>query len=145
VKAEPVFTDTNLFLRFLTNDVPEQAAAFERLVRQAQDGQVSLVTNSMVMAELVWTLESYYALPPVEIQARILAILNTPGLEIEDGEILLQAILWYVEKHVDFIDAFNAAWMINHGIQSIGTVDRKHFAHFEGIRFIEPGTSIGRE
>jgi predicted nucleic acid-binding protein len=42
-KARRVFVDTNLFLRYLTNDVPEQAEAFERLARQAAAGSVTLI------------------------------------------------------------------------------------------------------
>jgi predicted nucleic-acid-binding protein len=45
------------------------------------------------------------------IQSQILAILNTPGLEVTDSDLVLQALHWYLQKNVDFIDAFNAAWM----------------------------------
>jgi hypothetical protein len=50
-------------LRFFTDDVPEQAAAAEKLFRQAASGEVALITNSLVMAEIVWVLGSYYHLP----------------------------------------------------------------------------------
>jgi len=52
---------------------------------------------------------------------------------IEDSETLFQAALWYVEKRVDFIDAFNAAWMQSRGIGIIYSFDRKHFSRFEGL------------
>jgi len=35
VKAERLFADTNLFLRYLTNDVPAQADAVEQVLQQA--------------------------------------------------------------------------------------------------------------
>jgi predicted nucleic acid-binding protein len=138
MKDEPVFADTNLFLRYLTNDIPEQADAFERILRRAANQEVSLVTNSLVMAEIVWTLESFYRLSPDEAQAKILAILNTPGLDVVDGDILLQAILWHVEKSVDFIDAYNAAWMVSHGVKTVLTYDQKHFSRFEGLNVSVP-------
>lgn len=134
MKAERCFAGTNLFLRYLTNDVPEQADAFERVLQRAATGDITLVTNSLVLAEIIWTLESYYHLSPLEIQEKILAILNTPGLEVVDGNLVLQAVLWYVEKSVDFIDAYNAAWMIDREISAIFTFDRKHFSRFEGIK-----------
>ena len=37
----------------------------------------------------------------------MLAVLNTPGLEVVDGELVLQVVVWYVEKNVDFMDAYN--------------------------------------
>jgi predicted nucleic acid-binding protein len=125
-------------LRYLTNDNPAQADAFERILRRAANQEVSLVTNSLVMAEIVWTLESFYRLSPDEAQAKILAILNTPGLDVVDGDILLQAILWHVEKSVDFIDAYNAAWMVSHGVKTVLTYDQKHFSRFEGLNVSVP-------
>jgi predicted nucleic-acid-binding protein len=139
MKTDRFFADTNLFLRYLTNDVPEQADAFERILRQAADGDLSLITNSLVIAEIVWTLGSYYHLSPSAIQEKILAILNTPGLKVVDGDLVLQAILWYVEKTVDFIDAFNAAWMVEQEVKTVLTFDYKHFSRFEGIQVALPG------
>jgi predicted nucleic-acid-binding protein len=91
------------------------------------------------MAEIVWTLESYYRIAREEIQSKVLAILNTPGLEVEDGGLVLQAILWYVEKRVDFIDAYNVAWMGSQDIQIAYTFDRKHFGLFAGLTIKVPG------
>lgn len=53
-----VFVDTNVFLRFLTNDDPIKAKRVEALFRQAIKGQIQLITSLLVMAEIVWTLES---------------------------------------------------------------------------------------
>ncbi len=139
MSAERLFADTNLFLRYLTNDVPEQAEAFERLLKAAGQGNYTLVTNPMVIAEIVWTLESYYQLSPSEAQRRVLAILNTPGIEVFEGDLVLQAVLWHVEKNVDFIDAYNAGWMLDQGLTIACTFDRRHFARFEGIQLQTPG------
>ena len=130
MEAERVFADTNLFLRYLTNDIPEQADAFEKVLRRAEQGEIVLVTNSLVIAEIVWTLEYYYRLPPSAVQDKTLAILNTPGLEVADSDRVLQAILWHVEKSVDFIDAYNAAWMAEHSIKTVFTFEQKHFKRF---------------
>jgi uncharacterized protein len=130
MEAERFFADTNLFLRYLTNDIPEKADAFEKILHRAEQGEIKLVTNSLVIAEIVWTLESYYRLPPGAVQDKVLAILNTPGLEVADGDQVLQAILWHVEKSVSFMDAYNAAWMAKHGIKTVLTFDQKHFKRF---------------
>lgn len=139
MKAERVFADTNLFLRYLTNDVPAQADAVEQLLRRASAGETILVTNCLVIAEIVWTLESYYGLTRDSIKDKILAILNTPGLEAAEGDLLLQAIFWYADKNMDFIDAFNAAWLLAQGLTTTYTFDRKHFSRIEGIRVEVPG------
>jgi uncharacterized protein len=115
MEVEAIFADTNLFLRYLTNDIPDQADAVEALLRLGAAGKSRLITNPLVIAEIVWTLESYYGLTKEAIREKVLAILNTPGLEVVDEEIVLQAIHWSVEKNMDFIDAYNAAWMLKRG------------------------------
>lgn len=50
-----------------------------------------------------------------------------------DSDLLLQAMIPYADKNVDFVDAFNAAWMIRNDVNRIFTFDQKHFNRFEGI------------
>ena len=91
-----------------------------------------------MLAELAWTLLSYYERPVAEVQATLLAILNTPGLEVEQEHILIQAAHWFGEKNVDFIDAYTASWMLNNGLTNILTLDRKQFQRFEGLKIVTP-------
>lgn len=138
MKTERLFADTNLFLRYLTNDVPQQADAVEGLLRRAAAGEVTLVTSSMVIAEIVWVLETVYGLSRTSIAEKVLAILNTPGLEVPEAEILLQAVIWYAEQNVDFADAYNGAWMLAQGIDTVCTFDRRHFRRLPGIMVLQP-------
>ena len=128
---EEAFVDTNLFLRYITNDIPEQADAVERLLDQAEAGELLLTTNRLVIAEIVWTLESFYKRTKSEVRDAVLALLNTPGLEVEAADELLQAAVWYEEKNVDFIDACIAAEVSARGPKSVYTFNRKHFTRFE--------------
>lgn len=133
MKTEKNFVDTNIFLRYLTNDVPTQADAVEELFRSAAEGEVNLLTNTLVVAEIIWTLESYYRLSREEIYSKVLAIINTPGLEVVDSDLILQAITWYKEKNIDFLDGYNGAWLLSQGMKTIHTFDKKHFSRLEGI------------
>ncbi len=137
MKPERVFADTNIFLRYLTDDVPEQADAVEGLLETAAG--ILLVTNGLVMAEMVWTLESFYRLSRREIKDKVLAILNTPGLELVDRDLVLEAVVGYADRGVDFIDAYNGAWMLRQGITVACTFDRKHFGRLEGVTVKVPG------
>jgi len=134
------FVDTNVFLRFLTDDLPEQAARVGDLLRQAEDGKLTLVTSALVIAEIVWTLESYYGLPKDAVTERVAAILNTPGLEVEHADLIAEAAVLYAAENVDFADAFNACWMREHDIRHAYTFDQRHFARFDGIVAELPGT-----
>ncbi len=135
---ERAFIDTNLFLRFLTNDVPEQADAVEVLLQRAEAGKLILLTNRLVIAELVWTLESFYKKTKVDVRDAVLALLNTPGLEVESYDQILQAAVWYAEKNVDFIDACIAAQLFEAGPETIYTFNRKHFGRFTHLEVRAP-------
>ena len=80
-----------------------------------------------------------YGVARDSIKSKILAILNTPGLELPEQDLLLQAIAWYADKNVDFVDAYNAAWLLARGLTSAYTFDQKHFSRLEGIRVAVPG------
>jgi predicted nucleic-acid-binding protein len=101
-----------------------ESYAVEVLFRNASKGKIQLVTSSLAIAEIVWTLESYYELDKKEIQTMVLGILNTDGLEVMNSDLLLQAIIPYAEKNVDFIDAFDAAWMVRNDVDIIYTYDQ---------------------
>jgi predicted nucleic-acid-binding protein len=133
MKLERVFVDTNLFLRYLTNDVPDQANAVEQLLHRAAEGEISLITNTLVIAEIVWTLESFYHLAKDDIREKVLAILNTPGLKVAGSDQVLQAITWYADQNVDFNDAYSAAWLLDQGMTVAYTFDRKHFSRLSGV------------
>jgi len=132
------FADTNLFLRYLTSDVPAQASAVKELLGKAAQGEIVLETNILVIAEIVWTLQSYYELPREEIKDKVLGILNTPGLRVENSDIVGRAILVYAAKNVDFIDAYNGYWMKEQGLTGVYTFDERHYKRLEGISPLIP-------
>ncbi len=134
-----LFADANLFLRYLTNDVPAQADAVEALLDRAEAGELALVTNSHTVAELVWVLTSFYGLSKTETQARILGVLRTPGLVVAEERLVLQALAWFVGKNVDYIDAYQTAWMQERGLDKVATFDQKHFRRFEHLQVVVPG------
>jgi len=125
-KAHEAFIDTNLLLRFLLNDLPQQADAVEGLLKRAAAGSVTLTTNVMVIAELVWTCESFYRLSKQEIRDKVVMILNTSGLRVENHDLLLQAVLIYADQNIDFIDAYNGCWAKDKRIPLVYSFDQRH-------------------
>jgi predicted nucleic-acid-binding protein len=132
------FVDTNVFIRYLTNDDPKKADRVERLLKLTIEGKASLITNLMVIAELVWTLESYYGLSRSDIGEKLSLILNTPNLEVPESQRIMKALSLYVEENIDFIDAYNAIFVKEHGISSILTYDKKHFDRLSWLKRAEP-------
>ncbi len=129
------FVDTNVFLRFLTNDDPAKAKRAEILFRDALRGKIRLATSLLVIAEIIWTLESFYKLEKPDIAAKIEKILNTPNLDCPDAtSLLFMALDLYVHANIDFVDAYNAFHMKEQGLTQILTYDRKHFARVPWVQ-----------
>ena len=119
--------DTNLLVRYLTEDAPEKAKSVERLLKKAGKGEIRIILPSVVMAELVWVLESYYEMEAGEISELVGAILNTPGVEAQDKNILREALKTYEKKRIEFIDAWILEFARERKIKMVYTFDKRHF------------------
>ena len=101
--------DTNILLRFLTGDDKGKAAQCEALFQNAINGNERLLISDVCIAELIWTLESYYREERFAIADKVESLLNTPGFEYSDIHLLFEAIKRYRSFTVDYIDAYHAA------------------------------------
>ena len=92
----------------------------------------------MVIAELVWVLESFYKLKPSIITELIRAILNTKGLRIKGSDLIEKTLDIYESQKIDFIDAHIIACMQSNHIETLYSFDKRHLSKVGGIRRIEP-------
>ena len=120
------FLDTNIFIRFLTNDNPGKADACEKIFKKAVKKEETLFTTDMVIAEIVWVLESFYKLPKKEVQDKVEKILNTPNLICPHKDLILSALTLYSEKNIDYIDAYNALIIKDKGIEELYSYDKDY-------------------
>lgn len=117
------FVDTNVFLRFLTRDDPTKFDRCRRLFEQAVAGSLTLRTSELVIAEIVWTLLSYYNLPKPVVIEKVGQILNTPNLAVTNQDVLIEALVLWSRHSCDFIDAYNAALMHRDGLTELVSYD----------------------
>jgi len=130
--------DTNLLVRYLTGDDPSKANDVNRLLLKAAQGEIRLLIPSVVIAELVWVLQSFYKLERSEIVPLLNAILHTHGVEVSDKTVVSDAISIYRDDAVDFIDAWIVAFAKAAEVRAIYTFDRKHFKGIDGIEMMHP-------
>ncbi|MFC1840808.1 PIN domain-containing protein [Thermodesulfobacteriota bacterium] len=132
------FVDTNIFLRFLINDDSKKTDACEALFKKAIAGDEILFTTDMVIAEIIWVLESYYEVSRKGIRESVEKILNTENLICPGKETIINALAVYHEKNIDFIDAYNAFTIKMNGIDKLYSYD-KHYDRINWLNRIEPG------
>jgi len=130
--------DSNVVLRYLTKDPPKMAEAALRTLDDAQNGKISLLLTVLTVAEVVWVLESFYGYSKAKIAETIGQFLFCDGLEVEDLDLITEALTLYQGKNLDFADAFLATIALRRGPQAIYSFDQ-HFNRIPGITRLEPG------
>ena len=100
-----LWVDANVLVRFLTGDPPEMAKRSAKLMEKAESGEIVLVLSSIVVAEVIWVLKSFYQYPFKDIARVLIPLISADGVETEDRELMVEAIELAREKNVAFIDA----------------------------------------
>ena len=135
------YVDANVILRFLTGDPPHITEKAASLFRAVERGELRLIVEPIVLAEVVWVLQSFYRYRPAQIAPVLREFLLQDGIEAEDKDILLQALSLYESKNVDFTEALVTARMLKQGVTRIFSFD-EHFERLSGIQRIFPGEEI---
>lgn len=130
---DPVFVDTNVFLRFFVRDVESLYVKAKELFEKTENGELKLETTDIVMAEIVWVLESYYNFSRSEIKEVVETILETKKLKVANHSRIKEAVDLYSTGKMDFIDACNIAYMKSKDFKKVATFDVKHFKNIEGV------------
>ncbi|NJD66619.1 MAG: type II toxin-antitoxin system VapC family toxin [Chloroflexi bacterium] len=108
--ATEVLLDTNVFLRHLLQDHPEQSPASTALLERIESGVLAGWVTPMAVAEMVWVLSgSTYGLTRDDIRDGLSALLELPGLRVVDNRALRRALELYASLSIDFIDAYHGA------------------------------------
>jgi predicted nucleic-acid-binding protein len=95
--------DTNMLVRALVADNPEQVAVVRRLI----DGDTVFISRT-VLLETEWVLRARYKKNRVELHEFFTALLATDNTLIEASETLSNALDWYAQG-ADFADALHLA------------------------------------
>jgi predicted nucleic-acid-binding protein len=101
--------DTNLIIRYLVQDHEKHARAAGKLFEACDRGDVTIVVVPAVLAECVFVLESFYKHPRGDIASALAALISSPGVEIHEVAIHLDALHRYRKTKVHFVDCTLAA------------------------------------
>lgn len=101
--------DTNLIVRYLVQDHEKHAKAAGRLLEACDRGEVVIVVLPAVLAECVFVLESFYEHPRPDIASALSRLVSSPGIEISEVAIHLDALDRYKRTKIHFVDCLIAA------------------------------------
>jgi predicted nucleic-acid-binding protein len=97
--------DTNVLVRYLTQDEPAEARHATAIIERAVDRGEPVLVSCIVISELVWVLRRAYGIPPPEVLATIEHLLETPQMELEDRDLVRKAVADSKAGLGDFVDS----------------------------------------
>lgn len=117
--------DTNVLVRFLTQDDPVQAAAAKHIVESAQNRGERLFVPLIVLCELGWVLSYSYELSKADFLAALDGLLISNVFEIERIPQVNSAIAKYRSGRAGFADYLIGEVAAAAGCIETVTFDRK--------------------
>lgn len=124
--------DADVIIRFLTKDDLVKAKRFREFILSEKPGWVTEVT----LAEVFWTLKSFYHYPKQKILDALNSFISLPQIHSR-RELVLEVIEILKEANISFIDAYVAAYSLSKHQGRVLSYD-KGFAKVKGIRRLEP-------
>lgn len=93
--------DTNVIVRLLADDHPEQSAKAKHIFEQE-----TVFVTLTVLLETEWVLRSAYGFEPARVIGALRALAGLRNVVVQDAPSLAKALAW-AERGVDFADALH--------------------------------------
>ena len=116
--------DTNILVRYITQDDLQQAEAAENLLAIYNNKPQSIFINNIVLCEFIWVLEKGYKYTQQQISSTIRIILSTEEFAFEYHNVLWLALEEYELKNTDFSDSLISKLNYNLGYKQTFSFDK---------------------
>lgn len=129
-----IAVDTNVLVRFLTQDDPVQSKAATRLFHEAEVAGEKVRIDLLVLIETIWVLGRAYAIPAQRLWAIVGDLLETRILEVEQDSLVREALEIASKHRHDLPDVLIG--LRNRSCETTWTFDRKA-AKLPGFRLLQ--------
>jgi len=108
-RSRIILVDTSTILRYLLKDVPDLYEKAETLFKKVRTGEQKIEITEGVLAEVIYVLLKYYRVPKQETVETLRAFLLYKGISGGSRTEYLQALRFFGETNLDFVDCLLAA------------------------------------
>lgn len=133
----PRFLDTNILLRYFTNDDEAKALRVLALLERVERNKERVATSLLVVSETVFTLERAYKVSKHRTYEMVRDVISLPGIQLSAKPRCIAALELHATKNISFVDAYNAIDMQARGLTEIYTWDTD-FDRLPDVTRVEP-------
>lgn len=128
--------DTNVLVRYVVQDDPQQSAAATRLIEHKLSAEDPGFVTLIGLAELEWVLEDCYKADRRQVATVIEGLLTTKQILVEQSDVAWRALRQWKDSASDLSDALIGELSIAAGCKSVATFDKgaSKLAGFEQLR-----------
>lgn len=116
--------DTNVLIRYLTLDDPDQVAKVDHLLERASQAGELLLIDTIVLCEVAWVLRASYGLGRAEVAEALQRILEVRSFLVEGREIVRKAVRAFRAGSGDFADYLIGEKNRRAGCRATATLDK---------------------
>jgi len=127
--------DTNIIVRLLTRDDPEQFEAAVSLFKSSSADE-PLFVNPMVILETIWVLERVYEVDRIVARNQVSGLLDTVEIKVPETLRMENWAQWFTSPHADFSDVIIADLNRANGCEKTMTFDRKAANSVPGMELL---------
>jgi predicted nucleic-acid-binding protein len=116
--------DTNVLVRYLTQDDPEQAALATGLIERALTDRSPGFIGLVVLVETLWVLQRLYRATDDELRDTLRDLLGSPSIVVQHRDVVSSAVELAATYGGSLPDAIIAASAADAGCTRVVTFDR---------------------
>jgi len=120
-----IFIDTNYFIRFLLDDIPDQHLKAKKLFESGLKGEEDLFTSTIVFFELYWVFTSFYKKPKQEVRGILRDVLRLSFIHFENIGVLRKALRLFENSSLELADCYNIEFAKSKKSKDFATFDKK--------------------
>lgn len=133
-----LFLDTNILLRYIVQDIPEQAVRVAALFEDVAAGRTVIRLPNTVVFESVYVLQQAYSVSKEDIVDALSSVIKHPGVVLDHKGPVLDALdFWRRTGGLSYADCFHLALAADLGFTEICSFDKK-MDRYPGVARIEP-------
>ena len=116
--------DTNVVIRYLTQDDAKQAALASRLFEHTLSAEHPGFVGFITLCEIAWVLTECYDADKAQIRAVMEGLLSSKQILVEEAELVWKALRAWEKSSADFSDALMGQAAAARGCEKVVTFDK---------------------
>lgn len=101
-----ILIDANIVIRFLLNDHSTLSPVAKAIFLKAQKGETRIYFDEVILAEVIWTLSSFYKIKKNMIIDQLEKLLSQNWIINPKKNSLIKALTLYRSSNLDYIDCW---------------------------------------